>query len=265
MVAVQCLLWLTWFGSPPSHDQCRRPIWGTCAQLCRNLDATLIFDIQICLCACSRRPNSQKSGALIPRLTSKQMLGVRGLLKVSGCYCNLQFQVPVKCAGGGRTLANRHGCSLWQSHAPAFGALLLHSLPWNSVDAHEGALFLQAFPTEGALADALRKQKPLLANKKRISRLKRIILKERGDKALIDATEGASRAVSSAERARARRDSIQQQLRVCGQPAEAVRTACCLAGWDCFRQWSSYDALLAQQIQAKAAGDLVCNLLGQEC
>lgn len=74
---------------------------------------------------------------------------------------------------------------------------------------------LQAFPTERALAEALRKQKPLLANKKRLSRLKRIILREREDKALVEARDAAARAASAVESARAHRESIQEQLKVC--------------------------------------------------
>jgi hypothetical protein len=73
---------------------------------------------------------------------------------------------------------------------------------------------LQAFPTEGALADALRRQKPLLANKKRLSRLKRIILKERSEKALADASEAAGKAAVSLQRAEAAQGSIQEQLKV---------------------------------------------------
>ena len=74
---------------------------------------------------------------------------------------------------------------------------------------------LQAFPTQRALAEALRKQKPLLANKKRLSRLKRIILREREDKALVEARDAAARAASAVESARAHRESIQEQLKVC--------------------------------------------------
>ena len=76
------------------------------------------------------------------------------------------------------------------------------------------ARLLQAFPTESALADALRRQKPFLANKKRLSRLKRIILKERGEKALVDAREASGKAALSLLRAEAQRDSIQEQLKV---------------------------------------------------
>ena len=79
---------------------------------------------------------------------------------------------------------------------------------------------LQAFPTERALAEALRKQKPLLANKKRLSRLKRIILREREDKALVEATDAAARAASAVESARAHRESIQGQLQVCTRGSE---------------------------------------------
>ncbi len=75
-------------------------------------------------------------------------------------------------------------------------------------------VLLQAYPTQHALADALRKQKPLLANKKRLSRLKRIILKERGEKALGDATEAALKAARAVEMAQRNRYSIQEQLKV---------------------------------------------------
>ena len=76
-------------------------------------------------------------------------------------------------------------------------------------------MLLQAYPTQHALADALRKRKPLLANKKRLSRLKRIILKERGEKALDDATDLAAKAARAVEMAQAQRDGIQEQLKVC--------------------------------------------------
>ena len=75
-------------------------------------------------------------------------------------------------------------------------------------------MLLQAFPTQHALADALRKQKPLQANKKRLSRLKRIILKERGEKTLADATDSAAKAARAVEMAQAQRDNIQAQLKV---------------------------------------------------
>ena len=89
------------------------------------------------------------------------------------------------------------------------------------------ARLLQAFPTESALADALRVQKPLLANKKRLSRLKRIILKERGEKALADAREASVKAASSLQRAKAQRNSIQEQLKVCfGQKYCELGPAC---------------------------------------
>ena len=81
--------------------------------------------------------------------------------------------------------------------------------------AHCVTTVLQAFPTERALAGALRKQKPLLASKKRLSRLKRIIIREREDKALVEATDAAARAASAVESARAHRESIQEQLKVC--------------------------------------------------
>ena len=84
----------------------------------------------------------------------------------------------------------------------------------------EKMVLLQAFPTEGALADALRRQKPLMSNKKRLSRLKRIILKERGEKGLIDARELLVRANSALDRARACRDRVQEQLKVCTSVSE---------------------------------------------
>ena len=73
---------------------------------------------------------------------------------------------------------------------------------------------MQAFPTQHALADALRKQKPLMANKKRLSRLKRIILKERGEKALGDAADAAAKAARAVDAAQRKRYSIQEQLKV---------------------------------------------------
>ena len=81
---------------------------------------------------------------------------------------------------------------------------------------------VQAFPTQHALADALRKQRPLMANKKRLSRLKRIILKERGEKALGDATDALAKASQRREAAHAQRISIQAQLKVC-PPRDPVR------------------------------------------
>ena len=98
------------------------------------------------------------------------------------------------------------------------------------------ATLLQAFPTQRALAEALRKQKPLLANKKRLSRLKRIILREREDKALVEARDAAARAASAVESARAHRESIQEQLKVCTRgslktPHQSLRSAAWKTTW----------------------------------
>lgn len=108
---------------------------------------------------------------------------------------------------------------------------------------------VQAFPTQHALADALRKQKPFLTNKKRLSRLKRIILKERGEKALGDATDAAAKASKTVEAAHAQRDSIQGQLKVCAfarrLPDHKLLTCAThmsVDGWSCIaamRWWLS--------------------------
>ena len=111
---------------------------------------------------------------------------------------------------------------------------------------------LQAFPTERALAEALRKQKPLMANKKRLSRLKRIILREREDKALVEARDAAARGASALEAAQAHRESIQEQLKVCTRgsmrlPHHSLRSAKGEATWQ-----SPADSLLTEVTKAAA-------------
>lgn len=86
----------------------------------------------------------------------------------------------------------------------------------NSSQASVPAL-LQAYPTKRALAEAF-KGRLFAAGKKKMSRLKRIILRERAEKAFADATAAADSATAAARVAAALRDDIREQLRVrrCG-------------------------------------------------
>ena len=57
---------------------------GICQFSCRcECFVRLVGFPFVCLCGYSRRPNATKPmGQMVPRLTSKQMRGVKGLLKV---------------------------------------------------------------------------------------------------------------------------------------------------------------------------------------
>lgn len=75
----------------------------------------------------------------------------------------------------------------------------------------------QAFPTKRALAEALKERRVGTTGKKKMSRLKRIILRERANKAVADATAAAEAAATTVQMAHTLRDNIKGQLQVGGK------------------------------------------------
>ena len=71
----------------------------------------------------------------------------------------------------------------------------------------------QAYPTKGELAEAF-KGRLFATGKKKMSRLKRIILRERANKAFADASASLESAAAAARLAAALRDNIREQHRV---------------------------------------------------
>ncbi|BDA49260.1 probable selenocysteine insertion sequence-binding protein 2-like at C-terminar half [Coccomyxa sp. Obi] len=75
---------------------------------------------------------------------------------------------------------------------------------------------VQAYPTKGELAEAF-KGRLFATGKKKMSRLKRIILRERANKAFADASASLESAAAAARLAAALRNNIREQLRVAGE------------------------------------------------
>ncbi|EIE24823.1 hypothetical protein COCSUDRAFT_46959 [Coccomyxa subellipsoidea C-169] len=105
-------------------------------------------------------------------------------------------------------LAQRPGAS----KAPAWAPPQLTAKQLRSVKG-----LVQAYPTKKALAEAFKGGRLLATGKKKMSRLKRIILRERANKAFADASAAAESAAAASRLACALRDNIREQLRVAGE------------------------------------------------
>ncbi len=81
----------------------------------------------------------------------------------------------------------------------------------------------QAYPTKGELAEAF-KGRLFATGKKKMSRLKRIILRERANKAFTDASASLESAAAAARLAAALRTNIREQLRVHTHPSLVTQT-----------------------------------------
>ena len=84
-------------------------------------------------------------------------------------------------------------------------------------------MLLQRFPNKASLAMAVHKELGGGHNKKKMSRLKRIILRERADKAATQAGTAAEQAVEALAKSKSALQSLQKQLKVIGS---RVHVAC---------------------------------------
>ena len=75
---------------------------------------------------------------------------------------------------------------------------------------------MQAYPTKPQLAQAIKGQLGTPSGKKKLSRLKRVILRERTDKAASGAALAAANATAAAEKAETARAAVAESLQVGG-------------------------------------------------
>lgn len=75
---------------------------------------------------------------------------------------------------------------------------------------------MQRFPNKASLAMAVHKELGGGHNRKKMSRLKRIILRERADKAATQAVTAAEQAVGGLAKSKTALESLQKQLKVGG-------------------------------------------------
>ena len=82
------------------------------------------------------------------------------------------------------------------------------------VSCYSNECLLQRFPNKASLAMAVHKELGGSQSKKKMSRLKRIILRERADKAATQAGAAAEQAAQGLLKSRSALESLQKQLKV---------------------------------------------------
>lgn len=90
-------------------------------------------------------------------------------------------------------------------------------------------MVLQRFPNKASLAMAVHKELGSSQGKKKMSRLKRIILRERADKAAVQAASAADLAAANLVKSKSALDCLQKQLKVTDKPF--VRCAHSFLAW----------------------------------
>ena len=111
-------------------------------------------------------------------------------------------------------------------------------------------MVLQRFPNKASLAMAVHKELGSSQGKKKMSRLKRIILRERADKAAVQAASAADLAAANLVKSKSALDCLQKQLKVTDKPFVGCAHGCCSMGvWDactcdaCFTECSTHSCV----------------------